>query len=135
MEQKRRRMTTTGVSRGTLKPRSVPPPPPPFAQTMPTQTTPTLVSKGRPPPVPEKPHRTKPRKLQINDACSFFNLNYLIAGSFDEPDYSGPVDEPVLKGSEVVGVKGRVQGQKDRSDLVESIGEALKKQTATAERR
>ncbi len=45
------------------------------------------------------------------------------------------MNEPVLKGSEVVGVKGHVQGQKDCSELVESIGEALKKQTATAERR
>ena len=53
----------------------------------------------------------------------------------DEPDYSGPADEPVLKGVEVVGVKGRVKEQKERPDLTDSITEALKKQTATAERR
>ncbi len=63
--------------------------------------------------------------------------------SIDEPDFSGPIDEPVLKGSEVVGikasvvvgVKGRVREQKERPDLTDSITEGLKKQTATAERR
>lgn len=44
-------------------------------------------------------------------------------------------EEVVLKGQEVIGVKGRVQGQKDRPDLADSIGEALKKQTVAAERR
>ena len=54
---------------------------------------------------------------------------------FDEPDLGREEERVVLKGQEVVGVKGRVKEQKDRPDLTDSITEALKKQSATAERR
>ena len=64
----------------------------------------------------------------------------------DEPDSAViPVSEldqlvseqegVVLKGQEVVGVKGKVKEQMERPELTESITDALKRQTATAERR
>lgn len=52
--QPKRRMTTGSAPRVPLKPRSAPAPPPPT-----TQATSPIVAKTRPPPVAEKPNRTK----------------------------------------------------------------------------
>ena len=49
----------------------------------------------------------------------------------EQPEQEGVV----LKGQDVMGVKGKVKEQMERSELTESITDALKRQTATAERR
>ena len=110
-----RQKMTSGVSKGSLKPRNAPAPPPPKAQ-----ATPSPEAKPRPPPVAGKPK--KRRELQVHLVLVLVNSQdsdcYFTAGaeSFgaDEPDGGVELVKPV---------------QQDLKD------DALKKQTSPVEQR